>query len=395
MDGAKPQSALKGIRILDFSWVLAGPYATRLLADFGAEVIKVQPLLPEAVDTFSRGYYNTWNRNKSGLSLDLSKPQGLEIARRLIKISDIVVENFSPRVLGNWGLDYLEMRKLRADIILLSLSMMGHSGPWRDYSGFGPAIQAFTGMTYLTAYSDKNPIGLGYAYSDHIAGLYGALALQGALEYREKSGQGQYIDLSQTETLLSLMADPMIQHSRDGKVIAPQGNNSDLTAPQGVYPCRGEDRWCAISIDSEEEWRRFRIILGSPTWAENERFELAVDRIRNSDTLNEQIVRWTRQHCAEELADILQSAGIAAEIVKSSSDLAADPHLIEQGFFVHLEHPEMGDTVSDASPIRLSDAPAEYRRAAPMKGQDNDYVLGELLGMKEDEIKKLKQDEVI
>src|ERR1035437_6899205 len=142
------QQILKDIRILDFSWVLAGPYATRLLADFGAEVIKVQPLAPEAGDKFNRGYYNTWNRNKLGISLNLSKPEGIEIAKGLVKLSDAVVENFSPRVMTNWGLDYPELQKLKPDIIMLSLSAMGHSGPWRDYSGFGPTVQAFSGMTH-------------------------------------------------------------------------------------------------------------------------------------------------------------------------------------------------------------------------------------------------------
>ena len=155
------QPILHGIRILDFSWVLAGPYATRLLADFGAEVIKVQPLLPEAEDKFSQGYYNTWNRNKLGITLNLGKPEGIEIAKKLVKISDAVVENFSPRVMVNWGLDYPELRKLKPDIILLSMSVMGHTGPWRNYTGFGPTVQAFSGITYLTSYPDQPPLGIG------------------------------------------------------------------------------------------------------------------------------------------------------------------------------------------------------------------------------------------
>jgi benzylsuccinate CoA-transferase BbsF subunit len=394
METSENDSVFKGIRILDFSWVLAGPFATRILADFGAEVIKVQPLLPEAEDSYSKAYYNSWNRNKLGLSLNMSKPQGLEIARRLVKISDAVVENFSPRVMTNFGLDYPALQKIKTDIILLSLSVMGHSGPWQHYTGFGPAVQAFSGLTYLTAYSENEPIGLGFSYSDHVAGLYGALALQGALEYRDRTGQGQYIDLSQTETMLSLLAEPLLQQSR-GQNVVPQGNRSDLAAPQGVYACLGEDRWCAITVASESDWQNFKKALDFPAWAENERFATLPGRQQFCDELDQKINTWTQQHWAEDATAILQSAGIAAEVVKNSADLASDPHLKQRDFFIHLDHPEMGDTVSEASPIRLSETPAQYRRAAPLKGQDNQYVLGTLLGMTEGEIENLRKVGVI
>ena len=165
------RGVLKNIRILDFSWVLAGPYATRILADFGVEVLKVQPLLPQDnQDTFSQGYDNTWNRNKLGITLNLNKPQGIALAKKIVGISDAVVENFAPRVMANWGLDYAHLKKIKPDIIMLSLSAMGNSGPWRDYVGYGPTVQAFSGITYLTSYPDKPPSGLGYSYADHIAG---------------------------------------------------------------------------------------------------------------------------------------------------------------------------------------------------------------------------------
>ena len=183
-------SILHNIRILDFSWVLAGPYATRLLADFGAEVIKIQPLMAEEDDAFSRGYYNAWNRNKLDITLNLNKPEGIGIVKKLVKISDVVVENFSPRVMANWGLDYAELQKIKPEIIFLSLSIMGHSGPWKDFSGFGPTVQAFSGITSLTGYPGQPPSGVGYSYADHIAGLYASLAIMGALEYRSKNGKG-------------------------------------------------------------------------------------------------------------------------------------------------------------------------------------------------------------
>ncbi len=177
----KEKSILYNIRILDFTWVLAGPYATRILADFGAEVIKVQPLLPESDDEFSRGYYNTWNRNKLGITLNLNKPQGIELAKRLASISDAVVENFTPRVMANWGLDYPSLKKVKPDLIMLSLSAMGQTGPWRDYTGFGPTVQAFSGITPLTSYPGNPPAGLGFSYGDQVDGLHARLALRSAL----------------------------------------------------------------------------------------------------------------------------------------------------------------------------------------------------------------------
>jgi crotonobetainyl-CoA:carnitine CoA-transferase CaiB-like acyl-CoA transferase len=223
--GRMKKAVLHKVRILDFGWVLAGPFATRILADFGAEVIKIQPMLREAGDKFSQGYYDTWNRNKLGITLDLNQREGLEIARKLIKVSDAAVENFTPRVMDNWQLDYDHLKKLRADIVVLSLSAMGHTGPWRDFVGFGPTAQAFSGLTCVTTYPGHPPLGLGYAFADHVAGLYGCLALLGALEYRARTGKGQYIDLSQTEAMASLLSNAILEYTRGGQAPQPVGNS--------------------------------------------------------------------------------------------------------------------------------------------------------------------------
>ena len=232
-------SILKNVRILDFGWVLAGPFATRMLADFGAEVIKIQPLLPEAQDRFSLGYYNTWNRNKLGVTLNLNCAEGLEIARKLAAISDAVVENFATRVMSNWELDYTHLKMLKPDIIMLSLSAMGHTGPWQDFTGFGPTVQAFSGITYLTGYPGKPPLGQGYSYADHVAGLYGCLSLLGALEYRFRTGKGQHIDLSQTEAMTSLLSNSILEYTLRATEPRPAGNTSQEAAPHGVYRCAG------------------------------------------------------------------------------------------------------------------------------------------------------------
>jgi benzylsuccinate CoA-transferase BbsF subunit len=372
---------LKGIRILDFTWVLAGPYATRLLADFGAEVIKVQPLMPQEEDEFGRGYYNTWNRNKLGITLDLNKPQGVALAKGLVNVSDAVVENFTPRVMANWGLDYKNLKKLKPDLIMLSLSTMGSSGPWRDYTGFGPTIQAFSGITRLTSYPGKPPLGLGTAYADHIAALLACLALLSAFEYRQRTGEGQYIDVSQVEAMASLLGDGFIP----GKE----------AAPHGVYRCKGEDRWCAIAVLTEEEWQGFKQALGNPPWAEDKRFATPTSRLKNKEELDSLIEGWTKKHTAEEAMARLQKHGVAAGVVQSARDLAQDPQLKERGFFIELDHPQLGKTVSDAAPIRLSNNPARYTRAAPLSGQDNGYVYGKLLGLSRGELAELEKQGVV
>jgi crotonobetainyl-CoA:carnitine CoA-transferase CaiB-like acyl-CoA transferase len=389
------QSILHNIRVLDFSWVLAGPFATRILADFGAEVIKVQPLLPEADDRFSKGYYNTWNRNKLGITLNLSKSEGIEIARKLVKLSDIVVENFSPRVMKNWGLDYPELIKLKPDIIFLSMSVMGHTGPWQDYTGFGPTVQGFSGLTRLTAYPGRPPCGIGYAYSDHIAGLYGSLALLGALESRRNTGKGQYIDLSQTETMTSLLSDAVLDYTFRGEEPQPEGNYSSRSAPHGVYACKGNDCWCAIAVSTPEEWEGFKRASGQPSWVNEERFTNPAGRLQNRESLDCLVQMWTEKHTAEEVMAVLQKEGVPAGIVRNAAELACDPQLIERGFFLNLDHPELGKTVTDASPIRPSDSPAVYKRAAPVRGQDNDYVYQQLLSLSEEELSRLRQDKII
>ncbi len=389
------QPILHNIRILDFSWVLAGPYATRILADFGAEVIKVQPLLPQEEDRFARGYYNTWNRNKRGITLNLDKPQGIALAKKLVSVSDAVVENFSPRVMANWGLDYPKLKQLKPDIIMLSMSLMGNSGPWRDYVGFGPTAHAFSGMTYLTSYSGKPPVGLGYSYADHIAGLEAFLALLNALEYRRKTGEGQFIDVSLVEAMSSLLGSAFLEHAFSGQPPQPTGNRSAEAAPHGVYRCYGDDRWCAIAVFNDEEWQGFKRALGNPSWAELSRFATLSTRLENADELDRLVEEWTKQHSAEEVMSLLQQAGVAAGVVQNAGDLVNDPQLRERGFFIELEHPELGSTISDASPIRLSASPARYERAAPLAGQDNDYVYGELLGISADEIAKLKKEGII
>jgi len=390
------KTILHNVRVLDFTWVLAGPFATRMLADFGAEVIKVQPMLPPDVDDkFGFGYYNIWNRNKMGISLNLGKTEGISLAKKLVGISDIVVDNFTPRVMANFGLDYDNLKKINPNIIMLSMSVMGQTGPWRDYSGFAPAVHAFSGITHLTSGSDGKPVGLGFSYSDHIAGLYASLALLSALEHKKKTGEGQYIDLSQVEAMSSLLGSDILKYGISRGKTKKTGNSSSVAAPDNVYQCCGTDRWCAINVNSDEEWGKFKDALNNPPWADDEKFETMAGRLKNSDELDNLVESWTKQQDAEKVMTILQEEGIAAGIVQNAEDLLKDKQLMERNFFVNLPHPETGEIITDANPVKMSRTPAEYKRAAPLPGQDNRYVYGKLIGMTEAEVAELERNGVI
>ncbi|OGO07153.1 MAG: hypothetical protein A2Y92_05710 [Chloroflexi bacterium RBG_13_57_8] len=388
MNSMANQCVLHNIRILDFSWVLAGPYATRLLADFGAEVIKIQPLISgEAEDEFSRGYYDTWNRNKLGITLDLSKPEGIALVKKLAGISDAVVENFSPRVMENWGLDYDIFKKIKPDIIMVSLSLMGRKGARRDYSGYGPAVHAFSGMTRLTSFPGRPPVGPGFSYADHAAGLYASMSLLGALEHRRRTGEGLSIDISEVEVMQGLLDD-----SLNGRHSGPAGNRSPVGAPHGVYPCRGKDRWCAITVFNDTGWRGLKKAMGSPARAEDKKFATPAGRLKNRAALDALVSGWTKRFTADKVTQMLQKNGVAAGLVQDAAGIARDLQLRSRGFFI--DAPEIGRLV-DASPLRLSGTPARYSLSAPPPGRDNDYVYGRLLGLSQKEMAELTEKGVI
>lgn len=382
------QGILNGVRVLDFTWVLAGPYATRLLGDFGAEVIKVQSKrTAKGAESNNTGYFNTWNRNKRSITLDMSHAEAKKIALNLVKISDVVIENYSPRVMSNWGLDYEKLKEVKSDLIMLSISAMGQTGPWRDFVAFGPTLQAFSGLTYLTSYTQNSLPGVGYAYADFIAGLYAGFAVLAALEYRDRTGQSQYIDLSGYEAICTLIGPALSDLSLNQKDILPKGNRSDHipAAPYGCYPCSGNDRWCVIALFKEEEWQSFCQVLGYPAWTKEERFSDLLRRKEHEEELDELIGQWTAQHPPEEIVQLLQKAGVPSGLVQNAEDLAKDPHLLARDFFTKLEHPLLGSTFLDRSPIRFKDSPKTYRKAAPLLGEDNQYVYMELLGFPEEE----------
>ncbi len=392
---ARPFAPLEGIRVLDFTRVLAGPYATRLLADFGAEVIKVRMPGDEESDPFGKAYYLYWNRNKLSVALDLSKPEGLVLAMRLASKSDVIVENFSPRVMANWGMDYENLRLLRPEVIMVSLSTQGHTGMLRDYVGYGPTVHALSGLSCLTAFSDRGPLGPGHAHADNVAGLYGAMAVLAALDHREKTGEGQYVDISENEAMCSTLGIPLLAQLVNGLAPAPAGNASESSVPHGCYRCKGDDQWCAIAVDTDEQWKAFIHALGNPPGASDPTLATAEGRLRNRALLDRMVEDWAARRTAEQVMEKLQSAGVPAGKVLDAAGLASDPQLNSRGFFID---PGTADTAGfrvDASPLRLSGTPARYLRNAPGGKRDAGYVFEHVLGLSRSEIEILTRSGAI
>ena len=381
------QGILNGLRVLDFTWMLAGPFGTRVLADFGAEVIKVQSAkTAKGAESNLTGYFNTWNRNKRSMTLDMNTPEAKEIILRLTEICDVVVENFSPRVMSNWGLGYEKLKKVRPDLIMVSISAMGQTGPWKDMVGYGPTLQALSGLTYLTSFHKDSPLGLGFAYADPMIGLYAALAVLAALEYRDRTGQGQYIDLSGYEVSCSLIGPTLMDVASNKKAAIPRGNDSDTfsAAPYGCYRCSGEDRWCVIAVSNEQEWKVLCKVLGNPGWTKEEKFSMLSKRKQNAEELDRAISQWTVMHTPEEAVQMLREEGVPAGVVQNAEEVARDPQLQARDFFITLDHPALGQTISDRSPIRFKDSSQDDWRAAPLLGEDNRYIYMELLGFTEE-----------
>jgi len=396
--GAAEGMPLQGIRVLDFTWMLAGPYATRLLADFGAEVIKVQSRqTATGAEDNQTAYFSAWNRNKLGITLNLFRPEARDIVIDLVKKCDVVMENFTPRVMRNWGLDYEQLKKVNPKLVMVSLSGFGRGGPWEGCAALGSTVQALSGLTGLTSYREGRPCGIGFALADHISGLYAALAALSALRRRDATGSGAYIEISELEAACSTLAPELIHLSLGGSAARPQGNSPsrEPSAPYGCYPCRGDDRWCVIAVHDEEEWRALCRAMGEPAWTGQDRFSDLAARCGNAEELDSRIGEWTRTRTSREVMQLLQEAGVPAAAVNDASDLAADPQLSKRGFFIDLQHPYLGKICADGNPVRMSDTPASFRSAAPLLGADNRRIFIDLLGMDEEHFNGLVSQGII
>ena len=403
-----PSLPLKGIRILDLSQVWAGPFASRMLADMGAEVIHVEAC--QRIDfvryqtladneagerPWERSWVTWLHRNKYGITLNLNDTRGIDIFKRLLRISDVVLENFSPRVMENLGLSDTILKKIKPDIIMLSMSAYGQSGPYRDYIGMGASIEPVAGLTELTGYPDGPPIGLDSNLSDPSASFHGAGAILAALHYRDRTAKGQYIDLSEMETAMTLIGGQIIDYTMNKIVRTRAGNQHPWLAPHGCYRCKGDDKWVVIAVRSEEEWQLFCSAIGNPVWTKDERFCDMMNRWHNQDELNKHIEEWTRNLDHYEVMYILQGMGVPAAAVLNTKEVLLDKHVRERRCFELVDHPEVGRRPIPAMSFRLSKTPGSIRKSAPLLGEDNEYVLGELLGIAKDEIAQLASEQVI
>jgi crotonobetainyl-CoA:carnitine CoA-transferase CaiB-like acyl-CoA transferase len=403
------QLALDGIRVIDLSYSYAGPYLTKLLADMGAEVIKVEscrrPELTRPIilaenelgeQWWNRaGYFNLGQRNKYGITLDLTVPRGREILKELIKTSDVLIEAYCPRVMPNLGLDYSVLKELKPDLIMFSLSAYGQTGPYRDYTSFGTVMESMTGITQITGYPDGPPIKSGISYCDPITGLMGAGLVLAALHHRHKTGQGQHLDTSMYETGVSTIGEAIMDYTMNKRAATRQGNRHSSMAPHGCYRCKGEDEWVVIAISSDEEWQAFSGAIGEPSWTKEERFADCLSRWQNQDELNRLIEEWTRQYDHYKVMHMLQEAGVAAGPVLTNKELLFDPHLKERNFFEVVSHPQVGERPYAGMAFRMSKTPGSIRSPAPLLGEHTEQILTTLLGMSEEEMAGLKQEGVI
>ena len=383
-------TVFEGIRVADFAWVGVGPLVSKYLADHGAEVIRIEssvrpeplrrapPFANDEPGLDNSGYYADFNSSKQCVSLNLQHPDGVAIAKRIVEHCDIVTESFTPKAMRAWGMTYEDLCEVRPDLIMISMPMYGLTGPWSMWQGYGHVLQAAAGISHLTAYPGEEPIGTGVAYTDFLVPHFAASALLAALDHRQRTGEGQNIDFGQMEAAIHATETMVLDYTVNGREQQPLGAGHPDYRPYGTYQCaaRGDDddRWIAITVTNEAELTALADVSGRPSWTSLE-----------ADALDSEIASWTRTRQAEELMGQLQSAGVPAGVVQTPEDLRNDPQLEHRGHFWMLDHPTMGHRAYDGPSFRLSETPAELTKAAPLLGEDNEYVYKDIVGMSDDE----------
>jgi crotonobetainyl-CoA:carnitine CoA-transferase CaiB-like acyl-CoA transferase len=414
---------LAGVRVADFCWMGVGACATRLLADFGAEVIRIEdrkrldmprrlPIYKGEVRTYGDedanpdpnkgGLFNNYNRNKLGVTINMRDPRGRALADRLIAASSVVTENFAPGVMERWGLVYDRLNALSPNVIFARMSGFGHSGPHAEYRSYGPVVQAVSGISHISGLPGREPSGWGLSYMDNEAAFFNASALLMAIYRRNITGVGTEIDVSAVEAGINLVGPILLDVAVNGRRTRgpgfPTGNRLEYpnAAPHGVYPCAGTDRWIAIAVFNETQWRGLLMVVGDRDWTRDPRFATQASRFDNQDALDALMAEWTNDQDRHVLMHALQAEGVPAGAVQTTEDtIDHDPQILSRGLFFELDHPVIGEALFEGTPIQFSRTVQENWRSAPLLGEDNAHVFKTLLGVPADEYDVLAAEGVI
>ena len=390
-----------GLRVVEFGGGAAGPVSTRYFADYGATVIRVESkhrpdflrtltLRPDTKGGLDASlHFAVLNPNKLSVALNLNLAEGVGAARRLALSADVVAENFSPKAMAKWGLDYESLRTDRPDLVMASTCLYGQTGPERGYAGFGGQGSAIAGYNHLTGWPDRAPLGPFGTITDSLSPRLAALLVASALIRRERTGEGQYIDLSQVEGGVYCLAEAIVRESGNGESVGRLGYRSEHVAPHAVLPCAGDDRWVTIVCHDDADWKRLREAIGDPPWARETRFATNDARLAHVDALEQHLAAWTQQRSAEDVMEILQRAGVESGVVENNEDLNRDPQLTARRHFRPLDHAVIGAHVVETNAIRFAETPEEIRSPAPLLGEHTEQVFRELVGMSETEYREL------
>ncbi len=403
---AEASGPLAGIRVLDFCAIYAGPFACSTLGLLGADVIRVESAARIEALRYSRANrpadapsnnapgFHVLNHNKRGITLNLRDARAIELIKRLVAHSDVVVENFRPGVMQKLGLGYDVLREVNQRIIMTSMSAMGDSGPEREYGALATTFSALAGLSHLTGYADGAPTEY-RGSSDFRSGFAGIFATLAALYYRQRTGQGQRVDVSARDALASLIGDTLMDYSMNERVRSRDGNRHPSMAPHGVYRCLGDDHWLSIAVGSQDEWVRFCDAMEQPNLSGDSRFVDLAARLAHRDELDAIVTAWTSIRADYELMRLLQAAGVAAMPSIRSDQVVDDPHLRAREFLERLDHPQVGPITLMSAPWKMSESPGLRPRPGPMLGEHNTDVFGDLLGLTVEEIAALQEDRVI
>jgi benzylsuccinate CoA-transferase BbsF subunit len=401
---------LEGIRILELGPLVALPLSGRILASLGAEVIKLEtnrvPDLMNFVPPWSKGMGQPeFQALKRRITLDLRVPEGQEVFKELVKISDVFMTNFREDILARWGIPFQQIREIKPDIIILFQTAMGDGGPYEGYKIYGIFVQNAAGVSMMSGFPGSAPYTVNNSYSDYHTGIFQPMLLIGALERRRRTGQGSFIATSIFSSGVCTIGPAILDYQCNGRLPERIGNKDPFAAPHGIYPCQGEDEWCAIAVFNDQEWESFCKVIGNPLWAKAPKFSTLLERIKNADELDRLIGEWTSNHSKEEVMKKMQSAGVPAGIVAKGKDLSESAHLKERSFYQETtyyvtepgkpgnEWQQGPDVAASRIPISFSETPClsgPYKRM----GEDNEYVYGQLLNMSPGKIKELTEKEI-